>query len=142
VILFDRNLAEPRVFEGDNTIGPLREPGGVAFIDEEQLLVCDTGNRRAVIEDTAGRSGRVVDMPGAWADYYSRPQAVALSSSRWLVSDTPAEALWLIEGGRPRMLPLASAGIAPTGLAWDEASSTLAIGDLSGRVWLVEVGDG
>jgi uncharacterized protein (TIGR03663 family) len=113
--------------------GELVEPVGVAWIDRRRLLVCDTGNRRLQVLDRSGRALAAVPLPGAWSDFYSRPQALILDHDRWLVTDIPAKGLWLVEGGEPRFIDLRQAGIVPSGLA--RHKDTLYVSDLEARVW-------
>ncbi len=113
--------------------GEFVEPVGLTWLDNERLVVCDTGNRRLQVVDRAGRPLSVVSLPDAWSDFYSRPQLVALDENRWLVTDVPAQALWLIEGGEARKLELAADGITPSGLA--ASDGVLYVSDLDGRVW-------
>ncbi|MGD8441145.1 MAG: TIGR03663 family protein [Holophagae bacterium] len=117
--------------------GLFSEPVGVAWLDDDRLAVCDTGNHRLQIIDRRGAVDRVVELEGAWSDFYSRPQAAVLPDGRLLLSDTPAGALWLVDGDAARRLDLSSDGITPTGL--DVRDGTLAIADLNGRVWLFEL---
>jgi sugar lactone lactonase YvrE len=126
--------------EGDGW-DELLEPGGVAWLGDGSLVVCDTGHRRLLQLDRSGRLQREVVLPDAWPDYYSRPQIAALSDTLWLVSDTPQAALWLVRSQRVMRIPFDADGAAPTGVAWDLDTRTLAIGDLAGRVWLLEVAD-
>ncbi len=113
--------------------GEFVEPVGLTWLDNERLLVCDTGNRRLQVVDRAGRPLAVVPLPGAWSDFYSRPQAVALAEDRWLVTDVPAQSLWLVEGSEARQVDLTADGITPSGLAVSDG--TLYVSDLDGRVW-------
>ena len=78
--------------------GEFVEPVGLTWLDNQRLLVCDTGNRRLQVVDRAGRP-LVVPLPDAWSDFYSRPQLVALDDDRWLVTDVPAQSLWLVARG-------------------------------------------
>ena len=117
----------------------LDEPGGIAWLDDQALVVCDTGHRRLVVVDRAGAVRREIELPQAWSDYYSRPQATSLGRDVVVVSDTPGKALWLVRGGSVSRLALDAEGIAPTGVDYDAASRSLVVGDLSGRVWWVSV---
>lgn len=117
--------------------GRFSEPVGVVWLDGDRLAVCDTGNRRLQIVDRSGAPLDVVELPDAWSDFYSRPQLAVLPGGRLLVSDTPARALWLVDGAEVRRIDLSSEGIRPTGL--DVRENTLAIGDLEGRVWLLDL---
>jgi uncharacterized protein (TIGR03663 family) len=115
--------------------GELIEPGGVAWVGDE-MLVCDTGNRRLQLLAPDGE-GRVVPLLDAWNDFYSRPQVVKLTADLWLASDTPAGGLWLIESAQARLVQLRDHGLTPTGLAW--SPPWLYIGDMGGRVWELEL---
>jgi hypothetical protein len=137
VVLYDGDLALAGVLQAE-AAGGLDEPGGVAWVDADSLLVCDTGNRRVLVLGVGGEVEQEVAIPRAWADYYSRPQATVLGARQWLVSDTPGSALWLVRDGVPVRLGLEVSGLAPTGLAWDAASGTLAVADLRSGVWLFE----
>ncbi len=140
LVLFGPGGGAPRILGGGGDgPGELDEPVGVAWVDAASILVCDTGNRRLQVFSTGGEVLQVVDLPGAWTDYYSRPQAAVLGPRDWVVSDTPGGCLWRIRDGTVTRLPLDAEGIRPTGVAWDPATRTLAIGDLSGRVWILEV---
>jgi DNA-binding beta-propeller fold protein YncE len=118
--------------DGDGP-GELSEPVGLAWLDTDRLVVCDTGNRRIQILDRTGSALEIIALDDGWADFYSRPQIVVLDDGRLLVSDTPASALWLVEDGKPRRIDLQGSGITPTGLA--ERDGVLYIGDTVGRVW-------
>ena len=143
LVLYGPELGEPVVLASGDGWGGLVEPGGVAWLDDDTVLVCDTGNRRLLAIGRDGALRREVPLPDAWSDFYSRPQVAVLPGGRWLASDTPASALWLVgPDGSPRRLDLAPAGLAPTGVAFDAATGRLHLGDLSGRVWEIEVGDG
>jgi sugar lactone lactonase YvrE len=119
--------------------GELVEPVGVTWIDRRRLLVCDTGNRRLQVFDREGNAVAEVPLPEAWTDFYSRPQVLALAEDRWLVTDTPAKSLWLVEDGLPRKIDLEEAGIVPSGLALH--GDTLYVADLGSRVWAFELPD-
>jgi sugar lactone lactonase YvrE len=135
LILFGPALEAPRALDAV-AAGGLAEPGGLAFVNPHQLVVCDTGNRRLLVLEVDGSVTAEVALPGAWPDYYSRPQLAVLSPSDWLVSDTPGGALWLVRDGSPERLDLRESGIQPTGLAWDGSSRTLVVADLAGAVWV------
>jgi uncharacterized protein (TIGR03663 family) len=141
VVLFTYVDGEPRIDilgrEG-SAPGGLSEPVGLAWLDNRRLLICDTGNRRLQVFDRRGRALQEVALPGAWSDFYSRPQAVVLAPDRWLVSDVPARALWLVEHGVPRRIDLGPAGITPSGLA--RSGETLYLADLEARAWALQVG--
>jgi hypothetical protein len=140
VVLFTFSGGAPRIEiigrEGA-AAGELSEPVGLAWLDNRRLLVCDTGNRRLQVFDRRGRALEEVALPGAWSDFYSRPQALALAPERWLVTDVPARALWLVDHGVPRRVDLGSAGITPSGLA--QSGDMLALADLDGRVWALRI---
>ena len=113
--------------------GEFVEPVGLTWLDNRRLLVCDTGNHRLQVVDRTGRPLQAVALPDAWNDFYSRPQLVALDEDRWLVTDVPAQSLWLVEGGTVRKLDLSAEGITPSGLA--VRNGTLFVADLDGGVW-------
>lgn len=141
VVLFSFAGGEPRtaiVGREGAAPGELSEPVGLAWLDNRRLLVCDTGNRRLQVLDREGRALAVVPLPGAWSDFYSRPQAVVLDPGRWLVTDVPGRALWLVEDGAPRRLELGPEGITPSGLA--VGPGRLFLTDLQGRVWALLLG--
>jgi sugar lactone lactonase YvrE len=141
VVLFSAAGGEPRaavIGRAGAAAGELEEPVGLAWLDSRRLLVCDTANRRLQVLDRDGRPLAAVALPEAWGDFYSRPQALALAPERWLVTDAPARALWLVEGGSPRRIALGAEGITPSGLA--RAGDTLYVADLGGRVWALELG--
>jgi sugar lactone lactonase YvrE len=117
--------------------GELVEPVGLTWLDRRRLLVCDTGNRRLQVLDRRGQALAEVPLPAAWKDFYSRPQIFALSENRWLVTDTPAKSLWLVEDGVVQKIDLTDAGIAPSGIARD--GDTLYVADVGGRVWAFEL---
>jgi uncharacterized protein (TIGR03663 family) len=117
--------------------GELVEPVGVAWIDRRRLLVCDTGNRRLQVFDRSGGVVTEVPLPEAWTDFYSRPQVLALTEDRWLVTDAPASSLWLVEDGVPLKISLEEAGIVPSGLALHE--TTLFVSDVNSRVWAFQL---
>jgi uncharacterized protein (TIGR03663 family) len=117
--------------------GEVVEPVGLAWLDRERLLVCDTGNGRLQVVDLEGAARRVVELPDGWTDFYSRPQAAALGAELWLVSDTPAGGLWLIRDDVPVRLPTADDGLTPTGVAFD--GSRLYIADMGGRLWVFDL---
>lgn len=117
--------------------GQLDEPGGVAWIDAGRLLVCDTGNHRMQVFSRTGTIVSETALPGAWQDYYARPQVAVLASGMWLASDTSATSLWLILRGAAEQIDLGGTGIVPTGVAW--AAPRLYLGDLQGRVWELEI---
>jgi sugar lactone lactonase YvrE len=118
------------------------EPGGVEWTVDGDLLVCDTGNRRVRRLNPDGEV--VADFPveGGWTDFYSRPQVAMAPDGTVVVSDTPGRALWVLRDGTIQKVELEGAGIEPTGVAWSDDGRTLAVGDLTGRVWLLEVGNG
>jgi uncharacterized protein (TIGR03663 family) len=131
-------VAEARTLGGPgNGAGEYVEPVGVSWLSDERLLVCDTGNHRLQVVDREGAALRVVELPGGWTEFYSRPQVVALTPDLWLATDTPASALWIVREGRPHRLDLSPDGITPTGVA--AHGSTLALADLEGRVWIFDL---
>ncbi len=65
-----------------------------------------------------------------------------MDATTWVATDTPGKALWVVRDGVPFRVDVSETGLAPTGLAWDGASRTLHVGDLSGRVWSLELDDG
>jgi uncharacterized protein (TIGR03663 family) len=113
--------------------GELVEPVGLTWLDDQRLLVCDTGNRRLQIFDRRGLATAEIALPDAWSDFYSRPQVVALDVDRWLVTDTPGGCLWLVEGDRIRRIGLEEADIVPTGLT--KAGDRLYLADAKSRLW-------
>ncbi len=113
--------------------GEFVEPVGLAWIDNRRLLVADTGNRRLQVLDRQGRALEIVDLPGAWSDFYSRPQLAIDRRGRWLVTDVPSQSIWLVESGEVTKIDLAEAGIVPTGLTDD--GKELFVADLESRVW-------
>jgi hypothetical protein len=114
--------------------GELIEPVGLAWDGPERLVVCDTGNRRLQVLGRDGAPLEVVSLPLAWTDFYSRPQVAVLAPGLWVVSDTPASALWVVRQGVARRVDLRDAGITPTGVA--VGAGSLYIADLGGRVWI------
>ncbi len=117
--------------------GRLIEPVGVTWLDRGRLLVADTGNRRLQVLDRRGQAQAVVPLPDAWADFYSRPQVLALAENRWLVTDIPAKSLWLVTDGAAQRIDLSEADIVPSGLA--RFGDTLFVSDLGSRVWAFEL---
>jgi predicted membrane-bound mannosyltransferase len=117
--------------------GELVEPVGVAWLDRRRLVVCDTGNHRLQVLDRRGRALAEVSLPDAWADFYSRPQIFALAEDRWLVTDTPANSLWLVEHGVAQQIDLTDVDIKPSGLA--RKGNILYVADLGSRVWAFEL---
>jgi uncharacterized protein (TIGR03663 family) len=115
--------------------GELSEPVGLTWLDNQRLLVCDTGNHRLQVLDRDGRALEVVKLSEAWADFYSRPQALALAPGRWLVTDVPARALWVVDNGAARRVDLGPYGITPSGLA--RGAGAVYLADLGGRVWVL-----
>jgi sugar lactone lactonase YvrE len=140
VVLFSAAGGAPRaaaIGRAGAAPGELEEPVGLAWLDNGRLLVCDTANRRLQVLDREGSPRAVVELPEAWPDFYSRPQALALDPERWLVTDAPARALWLVEGGSARRIELGPEGITPGGLA--RSGDTLFVADLGGRVWALDL---
>ena len=126
----------PRVYSigGEGSApGELVEPVGLAWIDSRRLLVADTGNRRLQVLDRKGKALEVVYIPGAWSDFYSRPQVAIDRRGRWLATDIPGKCVWQVDGGEVTKIDLAESGIVPTGLVDD--GTTLYLGDLESRVW-------
>jgi len=121
---------------GGDKPGQLSEPVGLAWLDADRLLVCDTGNHRVQILDRTGAVLKLIEIEDAWMDFYSRPQATMLDGGRILVSDTPSGSLWLIDGDEVRRLELGGDGIIPTGLAFNDG--VLYLGDSNGRVWIFD----
>lgn len=141
LVLYDERRDRPRIVLTAGTAwGELLEPGGVEWLSDGSFVVCDTGHRRLLHLNRDGRLRAEVALPDAWTDYYSRPQVAALDDATWVVSDTPAAALWLVRSGRAARLEWP--GAAPTGVAYDRRARMLAVADLGGRVWLLEVTDG
>jgi len=141
VVLYEPDRATDfsiRLLGGDgDEPGRFSEPVGLAWLDADRLLVCDTGNHRLQILDRTGAVVEVIDLEDAWQDFYSRPQVAVLDDGRILVSDTPSASLWLIQGDDVRRLELGEDGIIPTGLATHDGA--LYIGDSNGRVWIFDV---
>jgi uncharacterized protein (TIGR03663 family) len=139
VLLTTRDgLAEARaVGSAGGEPGQYVEPVGLAWLDVDRMLICDTGNHRLQEVDREGVARRVVVLPGAWTDFYSRPQVAVVGPELWLASDTPAAALWVIRDGQPQRVDLAGDGINPTGLA--ARGSTLYVADLGGRLWAFDL---
>ena len=117
--------------------GELVEPVGVTWLDRRRLLICDTGNHRLQVLDRQGTALAEVSLPGAWTDFYSRPQILALAENRWLVTDAPGGSLWLVEDGVAQQIDLADADIQPSGLA--RYGDTLYVADLGSRVWAFQL---
>jgi len=74
-----------------------------------------------------------VPLPEAWAEFYSRPQVLALDEDRWLVTDVPGKSLWLVTNGVAQKIDLSEADIQPSGLA--RHGDTLYVADLGSRMW-------
>jgi len=115
----------------------LVEPVGIAWLDDQRILVCDTGNHRLQVLDRSGRVLETVELAGAWSDFYSRPQVALLGPRRWLMTDSPARALWLADEGRVRRIGLEEAEIVPSGVAL--GSATLYVADTDSRVWAFDL---
>jgi hypothetical protein len=131
---------EPRIrtIGGEGTDpGELDEPVGVIWLGNERLLVCDTGNHRLQVLSREGQPLEVVPLPGAWTDYYSRPQVVELGTGRWLLTDVPARSLWMVEDGAANKIELGGEGITPTGVA--VSGNTLYVADLNSRIWAFDL---
>jgi uncharacterized protein (TIGR03663 family) len=139
VVVYDPERDRPRrVVAAGDAWGELLEPGGVGWLSDGSLVVCDTGHRRLVHFEREGRLRQVVPLPEAWPEFYSRPQIAVVDDATWLVSDTPAGALWLVRSSEVIRLDWPDGG--PTGVAVDPVTGTLAVADLGGRVWLLGVG--
>ncbi len=117
-----------------NGPGQLVEPVGLAWLDDGRLVVCDTGNRRLQLFDRSGAVSGEVPLPDAWQDFYSRPQMVIVKPDLWLVTDPPAQALWMVRGDRVSEITLD--GMTPTGIAWH--GDSLYLGDGGGKLWILE----
>ena len=117
--------------------GEMVEPVGVAWDGPDRLLVCDTGNRRLQVLGRDGAVQAVVGLPDAWQDFYSRPQVAVLAPGLWVVSDTPASALWVVREGTVRRVDLGGHGITPTGVAF--GAGALYVADLGGKVWAFDL---
>ena len=115
----------------------LVEPVGLVWLDDRRILVCDTGNHRLRVLDRSGRVLETVELTGAWSDFYSRPQVALLGPRRWLMTDSPARALWLADEGRVRRIGLENGEIVPSGVAL--GSSTLYVADTGSRVWAFDL---
>lgn len=139
LVLYDPALAVTATIDAGRVEGGLVEPGGVAWEGEEVVVVCDTGNRRLLRLERDGTIRSEIGLPDAWTDFYSRPQVTGVGEGRWLVSDTPAGGIWLVDGTSTRFLPLRDHGLAPSGLWASPESGDLAVGDLAGGVWLMEL---
>jgi sugar lactone lactonase YvrE len=140
VVIFDPKTSHLTLIgKGGSSPGEFVEPGGVAWLNDSSFVVCDTGNHRVQVLDTAGKVRSVVLLPDAWSDFYSRPQIAVLGPHEWIATDTPGQALWRYRNGKVTRIDLSTAGIRPTGIAWDSRSRRLAVGDLSGKVWVLEV---
>ncbi len=140
VVLYDPASGGLSAIGGEGSApGKFVEPGGIAWLDSSSFVVCDTGNRRVQALDRTGRVRSVVSLPDAWSDFYSRPQIAVIAPDEWIATDTPGQALWHYHNGKVTRIDLGGAGIRPTGIAWDPASRRLAVGDLSGKVWVMEV---
>lgn len=143
IIVYDAPSGKARDFCASAGDPPaLSEPGGVEWLGNEGLLVCDTGNRRVLELDEKCRVRREVDLVEAWFDYYARPQIAVLGANRWLVSDTPSSSLWLIDDGVSTKIDVTESALVPTGLEWSSSENTLIVADLNGRLWILEVMDG
>lgn len=139
VVVFRTDLHEPRTFPDGPGGAQLLEPGGLAWTSDRSVLVADTGHRRLVELDVDdGRELRAVDLPDAWPDYYSRPQVAVLQNGTWIATDAPAGALWVVSGDEPAVRVVIP-GLTPAGVAVDRISGRLALGDLAGEAWLMEV---
>lgn len=142
LVLYEDVDSPPATILSSGSWGDLLEPGGVAWLPEGGLIVCDTGHHRILQLSRSGSLEDEIALPDAWSDYYSRPQIVAIDGDLWIASDTPGRALWKIRSGAVTRIPFDADGASPTGVAWDHDSQTLVVGDLAGRVWLLEVAGG
>jgi DNA-binding beta-propeller fold protein YncE len=137
IVLMSVIDGEPRVSligsEG-SAPGQLIEPVGVTWIDNNRILVAETGNRRLQVLDREGRSLEIVELPEAWSDFYSRPQIAVDRNGRWVATDIPAQCLWVIDDGEVQRVDLTESGIVPSGLA-DDGTSVF-ISDFNSRVWV------
>ncbi len=130
--------AQARVISGPGQgPGQLVEPGGITWLDPDSLLVCDTGNHRLQELDRDGAARRVVPLPGAWTDFYARPQVTVVAPGLWLASDTSGKALLVVRRGVVSRIDLGGSGITPTGVA--RQGSSLYVADLAGRVWVFDL---
>jgi uncharacterized protein (TIGR03663 family) len=117
--------------------GELVEPVGIAWDGPDRLVVCDTGNRRLQVLGRDGAALEVIGLPDAWSEFYSRPQLAVLAPGLWVVTDTPASALWVVRDGMPRRVDLGGHDITPTGVAY--GAGALYVADLGGRVWVFDL---
>lgn len=135
IVVSDSSLADVHIIGGaGHEPGKLDEPVGITWVGDH-LLVADTGNHRLQLLATNGQVQRIVPLPDAWPDYYSRPQVVAIRKNVWLATDLPNAGLWIIRDSQARFIDLSTDGIQPSGLAWDEHTNTLYLSDLGGRLW-------
>ena len=141
LVVYNEDLVLTVVIDDLEDGSTLDEPGGVAWVDSDSILVCDTGNHRALVIGLDAAVEMEVELPKAWNDYLSRPQAVVLAPSTWLVSDAPASSLWLIDDGVCSRLDL-QGDLVPSGLAWNADSQVLIVGDTGGNVWRIEIEKG
>jgi DNA-binding beta-propeller fold protein YncE len=117
--------------------GELIEPVGLAWDGPDRLVVCDTGNRRLQVIGRDGAVQAVIGLPEAWEDFYSRPQVAVVAPGLWVVSDSPASALWVVRDGAAHKVDLGGHGITPTGVAY--GAGRLWVADLGGRVWAFDL---
>ena len=118
--------------------GELSEPVGVAWLGDDRVVVCDTGDRRLVV--IAVDDGGLVDevsLPQAWPDFYSRPQVAVVREDLWVATDPPQRALWVVRSGVATRVDLGDDGLAPAGVAFRD--QTLWVSDLEGAVWAFEL---
>lgn len=117
--------------------GQFVEPVGLAWLDEDHLVVADTGNHRLQVLRSDGEFSAEVALPDAWPDFYSRPQIAAVAPDFWVVSDTPGQKLWIVRRGGVEGVSLAAEGISPTGVA--VAGQSLYVADLGGKIWVFDL---
>lgn len=135
IVIADPTLTDIRfIGEAGDAPGKLDEPVGITWVGNS-LLVADTGNHRLQLFDNNGQVQRIVPLPGAWPDYYARPQVVALRDNLWLATDLPNAGVWIIRNFEASLIRLRTDGIQPSGLAWDRHTNNLYLSDVGGRLW-------
>lgn len=140
VVLYTTAGGEVRVnLVGTEGSGPGQfvEPVGLAWLDEDHLVVADTGNHRLQVLRSDGEFSAEVALPDAWPDFYSRPQIAVVAPDFWVVSDTPGQKLWIVRRGGVEGVSLAAEGISPTGVA--VAGQSLYVADLGGKIWVFDL---